>query len=388
MQTLRASFLLDPTLIFLNHGSYGAVPQPVYDAYQAWHRRVELDPVSFYAKTLAGELADSRAKIAAHFGVDPDGLVYVRNVTFGVNVVARSVDLRPGDEVLTTDQEYGACVNAWEAACEAKGATLVRRPIGVPVGNPEDAAKRFMEGAAERTRAVFLSHVTSFTANRLPVAEVSAIARSRGVVSVVDGAHAPGQIDLDVGAVGADVYVGSLHKWFLAPKGCAFLWTRPELRAKVAPLVVGHPYSGRTTGGAPAYYVAGHSFLGTDDYAPYLTAPDALAFQEANGWAEVRRAARRRLHRFLERCDSDLGLTPLLPSGGSSGLQMASVVLPPQTDLAELGRRLYDRYRVVVPLFAWGETKLLRVSVQGYTSDDELDALLAALREEVATSGA
>jgi isopenicillin-N epimerase len=215
---IRDLFLLDEDVVFLNHGSFGACPEPVFRVYQEWQRELERNPVELLARRLPGLLAEVRAALAAFVGADAEGLLLLPNATAAVNMVAHSLELRPGDEVLATDQEYGAMELAWREACEQAGATYVAQPVELPAESQAKVADEIWAGVNERTRVLFVSHITSLTAMRMPVEELCRRARGAGVVTVVDGAHGPGQLDLDLEALGADFYAGNCHKWLCAPK--------------------------------------------------------------------------------------------------------------------------------------------------------------------------
>ncbi|MCB8923129.1 MAG: aminotransferase class V-fold PLP-dependent enzyme [Ardenticatenaceae bacterium] len=213
MKDLKPLFLLDPDVHFLNHGSFGAAPRPVMAAYQAWQMRLERQPVHFLVNELPGLLHAAREALGHYLHAPADDLVYVPNATYGVNVVARSLALQPGDEILTSDHEYGACDNAWALVCRKTGAVYRRQPIPLPAAPPQEMAAQFWQGVTPRTKVIFLSHITSPTALTLPVAEICARARQAGILTLVDGAHAPGQLALDLPALGADFYTGNCHKW-------------------------------------------------------------------------------------------------------------------------------------------------------------------------------
>ena len=261
-------FLLDPGVTFLNHGSYGACPAPVFARYQELQRELERNPVAFLARRFDELTAGSRAALASFLGARPDDLVFVPNATAGLNAVIRSLRLEPGDEVLTTRHEYGAVTRTWEFV----GAKLV-------FAEPEELASAI----GPRTRAVSVSHITSPTALVLPVAEICAAARAAGALAIVDGAHAPGQLPLDLEALGADVYAGNCHKWLCAPKGAGFLWARPEHQRWIEPLVISWGYGDDRT------FADRHGWQGTRDPAAALTIPAAI---EAHAMFDLERCRR------------------------------------------------------------------------------------------------
>ena len=355
--------------MFLNHGSFGACPRPVFDEYQRWQRELERQPVEFLARRHAGLLDEAGERLAAYLGARPDDLVFVPNATAGMNVVARSLRLAPGDEVLVTNHEYGAVDFLWEHVCARAGAKLVRRAVDPG----PDLVEQLFAAATPRTRIVSVSHITSASALRFPIEAICRRARGRGILVAVDGAHAPGQVDVDLESLGADFYAGNCHKWLCAPKGAGFLWSRPEHQGELAPLVVG--WSEREDS-----FAARHRWQGTQDPAAYLAVPTAIDFQAEQGWDDVRDRCFALTVEAAGRL-AGLGLEPLAPDDSWLG-QMVAAELP-DCDVADLKTRLYDRHRVEVPVQRWHDRPLVRASFQGYNDKRDLDALCEALRAEV-----
>ena len=337
-------FLLDPGVTFLNHGSFGACPAPVFARYQELQRELERNPVDFLARRLDELTAGSRAALALFLGARPDDLVFVPNATAGLNAVIRSLRLEPGDEVLTTRHEYGAVTRTWEFM----GANLV-------YAEPDELA----EAIRPQTKAVSVSHITSPTALVLPVAEICAAARAVGVLAIVDGAHAPGQLPLDLDALGADVYAGNCHKWLCAPKGAGFLWVRPEHQRWIEPLVISWGY------GADRTFADRHGWQGTRDPAAVLTIPAAI---EAHLGFDLERC-RRLAAAFHDR---------LPPCGRTPAPQMWATEV--ETDAPyELQRRLFDEHAIEVLVREWEGRSLLRVSIAPYNEAADVERLLGAL---------
>ena len=336
-------FLLDPGVTFLNHGSYGACPAPVFARYQELQLELERNPVAFLARRFDELIAGSRASLAAFVGARPDDLVFVPNATAGLNAVIRSLRLEPGDEVLTTRHEYGAVTRTWEFA----GARLV-------YAEPDE----LVDAIGPRTRAVSVSHITSPTAIVLPVAEICAAARAAGALAIVDGAHAPGQLPLDLEALGADIYAGNCHKWLCAPKGAGFLWARPEHQRWIEPLVISWGYGDDRT------FADRHGWQGTRDPAAVLTIPAAI---EAHGELDLMRC------RALAASFHDV-----LPPVGPAAPQMwATEVATDQPE--ELQRRLFDEHAIEVVVNEWEGRSLLRVSIAPYNDASDVERLLDAL---------
>jgi isopenicillin-N epimerase len=370
-EELRREFLLDPEVAFLNHGSFGACPRPVFERYQAWQRELEREPVDFLDRRLPALLDDARKALADYVGCSADDLAFVQNATTGVNLAARSLPLGSDDEVLATDLEYGACDLAWDWVCRRAGVRYVRAPIPLPLREPSEVVDALFAHAGERTRAVYVSHVTSTTGLVLPLEEIVARARALDLITIVDGAHAPAQVAVDLAALGADYYAGNAHKWLSAPKGAGFLHVRPEHQERVDAAIVGWGYREGNT------FSQRIEEQGTRDPAAWLTVPDAIHFQAERDWDDVRKRSRRLARDARRELCELLGTEPLAPD--SMIAQMAAVRLPSPTP--GLSQRLFNQHRVEIPLDR-GQT-LLRLSVAGYTNRDDIDRLLAALAREL-----
>lgn len=379
MLSLREYFLLDPSVVFLNHGSYGATPTPVFEAYQNWQLRLERQPVLFLGREVYGLLKHARDALGNYLNTPGDDLVYIPNATHGVNIVARSLELHAEDEVLTTDHEYGACDYTWDFTCDETGAHYIHQSIPLPVQAEEEIVEQFWQGITSHTKVIYLSHITSSTALRLPVEAICRRAREAGILSVVDAAHSPGQIPLDLQALGADIVFGNCHKWMLAPKGAAFLYVRREVQPLINPLVVSwgyHPTPDIATG---SRFVDILQWTGTRDLSAALTVPNAIQFIEAHKWEEVRCQCHDLLRGAIERICDLTGLPPLYPLDSDFYVQMGIAPLP-RSNLMTLKSRLYDEYKVEVPLIEWQGKQFVRISIQGYNTQEDVDALLDALK--------
>ena len=311
----KKHFLLDPNVTFLNHGSFGATPRPVFEEYQHWQYKLEQQPVRFIDREVHSHLKNARQKLGEYLNAQPDNLVFVPNATFGVNILVRSMKLQDGDEILTSNQEYGACENAWSLSCQKTGASLVRQPISLPVTSFAHIVDQFWQGVTPRTRVIYISHITSPTALCMPVDEICKRARDAGIITIIDGAHAPGQMDVDLEAIDADFYVGNCHKWLLSAKGAGFLYASKEMQEMVEPLVVSWGW------GSNSPYTTGSNFLdnlewwGTKDPAAYLSIPAAIQFQEQHDWPSVRQQCNQILQEALRRISELTGIPPVYPDG-------------------------------------------------------------------------
>jgi len=381
---VKSLFLLDSNIIYLNHGSFGACPKPVFDEYQRWQRELERQPVEFLDRRIAERLAEARSKLAAHVGVEAEDLVCFPNPTTALNMVARSLDLNPGDEILATDHEYGAMDRTWALICKKGGARYIRRPIPLPVTTHAAVADRFWGGVTPRTRAIFISHITSPTALTFPIAEICRRARAAGILTIIDGAHAPGQIPLNLRELGCDVYAAAAHKWLCAPKGSAFLYARREVQSWLEPLVVSWGWGNETFAPAPGtgetQFIRFHQWQGTRDVAAFLATPAAIEFQREHHWDSVRRECRRLASETRRRINALTGLEPICPDSEEWFTQLVAVRLPDSVNAASLKARLYDEFRIEAPVFKWNELNLIRVSFQGYNTGEDADALANALR--------
>ncbi len=377
MFNLRKHFLLDPSVTFLNHGSYGATPRPVFREYQRWQRELESQPVEFLGRRITKLLADSRAALAKYLGAQADDLVYTQNVTISLNIVARSLELGPGDEVLSTDHEYGAMDRMWRFLSKERGFRYINHPIALPLATEEKFVEDVWSAVNPRTRVIFISHITSSTAIIFPVEEIVRRAREAGILTIIDGAHAPGQLPLNLDSLGADFYGGNLHKWLCAPKGAGFLHARPEAQRLLEPLVVSWGYESEKPGAST--FIDHHEWWGTRDMAAFLSVPAAIEFQALHDWDKVREACHRLARDAQRRICELTGLSPLHSQADGWFRQMTAAPLPADTGAAVLQSRLYDEHRIEVPLIEWNGHKLIRVSIQGYNTQEDVDRLLSVL---------
>jgi len=396
--SFRHHWTLDPSVTFLNHGSFGACPRPVLDAQDRWRARLEAEPVRFMVRELEPGLDAARDAVGAFVGADPDDIAFVPNATTGVNTVLRSLDLRPGDELLTTNHDYNACRNVLHLVAERSGARVVVAPVPFPMQGPQDVVAAMLAHVSPRTRLALIDHVTSPTGVVFPVAEIVQALAARGVETLVDGAHGPGMLPLDLGALGAAYYTGNFHKWVCAPKGAAMLWVRRDLQARVRPLVVSHgansPRSDRSR------FRLEFDWGGTDDPTPYLCVPDALRFLGGllpGGWPALMDRNRATALSMRARLAARLGSA--LPCPDTMIGTLATIPLPdapadePPT-AARYGTRLQtalaERHRVQVPIILWPASprRFVRISAQIYNTTAEYDRLADVLVEELAAERA
>lgn len=384
---------LDPTVTFLNHGSYGACPEPVLAAQRALRDRMEAEPVRFLSGDLPGLLDLARDRVAAFLGADPDGLAFVSNATTGVNTVLRSLRFRAGDELLTNDHEYNATINAMRAVADRDGARVVVARIPFPIREPGEALEAILHAVTQRTRLVLASQVSSPTALILPIAELGAALDDRGIDLLVDGAHAPGMLPVDLDELGAAYWTGNGHKWLCGPKGSAVLWVRADRRDGIHPLVVSHganePLTDRSR------FRAEFDWVGTQDPTAWLTLPAAIdwmaaAAPDGGGWPAVMAANHDLVIAGRNRVAAALGIAPPAPDAMLGS--MAALPVPGlrgEDGAKALGRALEAEDAIQVPVGCWPvraaradgdpEQVVLRISAQRYNDPSDFDRLAGAL---------
>ncbi|WP_197410837.1 aminotransferase class V-fold PLP-dependent enzyme [Devosia epidermidihirudinis] len=383
---LANHFLLGDDVVFLNHGSFGACPRPVFKAYQDFQLELERQPVAFLARELTERMRMPRVALAAEVGTSPDNVVGVTNATFGLNIVAQSLDLKEGDEILTTDHEYASLEKTWAYVARRTGAKIVVVDIPIPLLEESQFTDTIIGAMTDRTKVLFLSHITSPTALYFPIERAVAEARKRGIYSVIDGAHTLGHVPLDMEALGADFYASNCHKWLMAPKGSAFLYARPELQHLLNPLVIGHGWTAEskqpgakgTFGNSP--FIDENEVMGTRDPAPMLAVADAIAFRREHDWDSVARQCQQLAHETAARVQKLTGLTPL-SAPQFSAPQMVAMPVPHIAEPPKFQQELMDRYRIEIPVLNWKSHSIVRVSAQGYNSKPQMDLLVEALKE-------
>jgi isopenicillin-N epimerase len=376
---IKDLFLLDPQVVFLNHGSFGACPRPVFEEYQAWQIKLEQQPVRFLGTELDNHLHHSREILGEYIHVSATDIVYIPNATHGVNIVARSLKLLPGDEILTTNHEYGACNFTWEFICHKTGAVYKQQSIELPVTSDEEVTDQIWQGVTPRTKVIFISHITSPTSLRLPVQLICQRARKAGIITLIDGAHAPGQLSLDLSSLQADFYTGNCHKWMLSPKGAAFLFARPEVQNLIEPFVVSWGYTPNSNFPRESRFIDFFQWTGTKDPAAALAVPAAITFMQDYHWDEVRSKCHDLLRNAIKRINDYTGLSPLYSLDSDFYYQMGTIPIPKVRDLIQLKNRLYDEYKIEIPCIEWNNRHFLRLSVQGYNSEEDIDLLINAL---------
>ena len=378
-----SQFLLDSTITFLNHGSFGACPQPIFDEFQRFQRELELDPVHFIQKKLPVYLKQAKAPLGEFIGCNPKDFFFVPNPTVAINTVMRSLQLQPGDEILATNHEYGAMDRTWHFYCKKSGAKYVRQPITLPVVSKEQIIAEFWKGYTSKTKVIFLNHISSSTALIFPVKEICDKAQELGLITIVDGAHVPGHIDLDLADLNPDFYTGTLHKWMLAPKGSSFLYVKKEFQDDIDPLVVSWGYESLAP--SESRFLDYHEYQGTNDHSAFLCTPTVIHFLKENDWKAKSEACKQIVFENYQRFCDLLQTQPIAPITSEFLGQMASI--PVKTNKpAELKDLLYNQYKIQIPVMPLNDKVYLRYSINAYNTQEDLDVLYRALEDILKTT--
>ena len=373
---LKEAFLLREDIAFLNFGSFGACPKPVFEEYQRFQRELEFEPVQFIINKGPKYLEESRIRLAEYLTCSADDLVYVPNPTYAVNIVARSLDLKPGDEVLTTNIEYGACDRTWDFYCGEKKAKYIKQAISLPIKSKEAFLDDFRKGFTDRTRLVFISQITSATGLILPVKEICEEAKQRGLPVFIDGAHVPGHIPLNLESLGPDFYTGACHTLMMTPKGSSFLYVKQEHQKQLDPLIVSWGYQADFP--SHSQFLDYHQFNGTRDFSAYLTIPKAIDFMKWNDWWGVAEDCRILVQKWLPKLCELVGSEPLTPVNDEFIGQMGSIPVQCENPM-ELKLILYNEFKIEIPVMVQNGQSYVRFSINAFNKEDDLVKLEKAL---------
>lgn len=393
---LAALWPLDPAVTFLNHGSYGACPKAVLEHQAALRAELEAEPVLFLGRNLEARLDAARARLAAFLGADPDDLAFVTNATGGVNAVLRSLSFAAGDEVLTTDHAYAACKNTLDYVAGRSGVKVNVAVVPFPLASPDEVVAAVLAKVTPKTRLALLDHITSPTALVLPIAKLVSELAARGIDALVDGAHGPGMVPLDLNALGAAYYTGNCHKWLCTPKGSAFLWVRRDRQAAVHPLTISHGHTGEREG--RTRFRLEFDWMGTSDPTAWLTVPMAIDYLGAllpGGWPAL--MARNRALALEGRAllCAAAGSPPVCPEemvGSIASVRLPDSPLkkPAWRQPDPLQPRLFGEWGIEVPIMRWpaAPKRLIRISAQLYNRREQYVRLAGALAKELAAEPA
>jgi len=382
----RQFWLLDPDVVFLNHGSFGACPMPVLAAQQRLREQLERQPLLFFNHDFEPLLDAARSQLAQFVGAEATDLVFVPNATTGINAVLRSLSLGPDDELLTTNQEYNACRNALNYVAQRTGAQVVVADIPFPLASPDQVVGALLRGVSDRTRLVLVDQVTSQTGLIFPIAQLVQELGQREIEILVDGAHAPGMLPLDLRQLGVTYYTGNCHKWLCAPKGSAFLYVQGDRQLDIRPLTISHgansPRSDRSR------FWLEFDWMGTADPTAYLCVPEAIQFMGSllpGGWPELMATNHQLAIAARQTLCTQLAIEPPCPD---SLLGSLAVIPLPDGPAQALQDRLYQDYGIEVPVIPWNGSmgRQIRISAQIYNRLEQYrylgDALVECLQAE------
>lgn len=374
----KSNFLLNPDITFLNFGSFGACPKEIFERYQSFQLELERDPVQFIAHKGLVYLQESRKALSQFINCREDDVVMVTNPSYAVNTIAKSFKLAEGDEILTTDLEYGACDKAWDFVCKNSGAKYVRSKVSLPLTNAETFVEELFAGVSPKTKLVFISHITSSTALIFPIKAVVEKAKHLGIAVFIDGAHAPAHVPLDLTDLDPEYYTGACHKWMMAPKGSSFMYIKRSLQHDIKPLVVSWGYEALFP--SHSFYQDWHAMNGTRDYSAMLCVPASIEFMQKHDWLnqakECRALVKENAQAFADLLEGEI-LAPLTEEFIG---QMLAVQI--KTDNPEkLYRTFVDEYRIEIPVMRHGDKVYLRYSINAFNTQKDIDTLFAAIND-------
>tara|TARA_Y100000996_G_C22540039_1_gene649680 strand:- start:976 stop:2127 length:1152 start_codon:yes stop_codon:yes gene_type:complete len=371
----KSKFMLDPKIVYLNHGSFGACPKNIFDSLIKYQKLLEFEPVKHLAHDVFEYLEKSRESLGNYINCNKDDVVFSPNPSTALNTVIRSLDLNDGDEILTTNHEYGALDKTWKYICKKTGAKYIQKTIPLPLESKQDFINNFAEGITKKTKVIFLSHITSPTALIFPVKEICKISREKNILSIIDGAHAPAQIKLDISDINPDIYVGACHKWMCSPKGVSFLYSKKEYQKKIDPLIISWGYEPEKTNNNQ--FIDYHQWQGTRDMSAFLTIPETINFLEKNNWREVTKECYK-INLWAKKEINSLLNEEALSTDEFNG-QMCSFYYKSKKDLIDFNIKFYLKYKIQLPFIEWNDKTLFRISIQAYNSKNDINFLLNAL---------
>jgi isopenicillin-N epimerase len=376
---LKDLFLLDKDITFLNHGSFGSCPAPIFEKFQRYQELLETQPIAFLDEHIGQNILTAQEALSSFINCDTDDIVFFTNPTTAINEIMRSIPLAEGDEILSSTHEYGALDKAWDFICKKRGVTHVKADIPNPIPSKATFIDAFVSSITSRTKVIFISHITSATGLIFPLEEIIKVAKQQHIITIIDGAHVPGHIPLDLTELGADIYTGTCHKWLLCPKGTSFLFVKKELQHQIEPLIVSWGYKNSEFSRTP--FQNNHLWQGTRDISPFLTIPKAIEFRDTYNWNDVSAVSKQMILDFRKEVFSKFETEPLFEDDANQWLgQMYSFSIPNRIhDCLQIKSQLIHAYNIEIPVFVWADKLYIRISINGYNSEDDLHRLLAVL---------
>lgn len=380
---MKEHFLLRDDITFLNFGSFGATPKELFDDYVQWQLLLEKEPVQFITVDGYRYLNDARKELAKFISTNFENLIFTPNPTHAINIIAKNLKLNKGEEILSTSLEYGAMDRTWNYYCEKQGACYVQQNISLPIQSKESFINEFWQGYSDKTKVVFISQITSSTGLILPVKEICEEAKRRGLITIVDGAHVPAHIDLNLSELKADFYTGACHKWMMTPKGSSFLYVHPNFQKALDPLIISWGYKSATP--SSSQFFDYHQFNGTRDFSAYLTIPKAIEFMEHYKWKDKTEVCRDLLIENAPKLFKLLNTQALAPLTKEFFGQLCSAEIK-SNEPEKLQRLLFEKYTIEIPVMRHGDKCYIRFSFQVFNSVSELDYLIDSLSDIIQTT--
>ena len=374
---MKDHYLLEKNITFLNHGSFGACPKSVFKNYQNWQRLLESQPVQFLSHDIYKYLEESRIHLSNLISCDSDDIIFVTNPTTAINTIIRSLMIDKNYEVLTSNHEYGAMIRAWEWFSENKGYSLIQKSLEVPFTTTNNFVDDFWSAVTNNTKIIFISHITSPTAIIFPIEEICQQARNKSIMTIIDGAHVPGHIQLDISTLDPDIYIGACHKWLSAPKGSSFMYVKKDIQDIIDPLIISW---GKEVDPSPSSFINENQYQGTRDFSSFLSVPAAINFQRDNDWEIVKARCRDLTKKTLISLQNILKSDLLCPVNDTWLAQMASIQIP-VNDSLKIKNELLKKYNIEIPIFEWDGKKMLRFSFNAYNDERDSNELIKAIKD-------
>tara|TARA_Y100001960_G_scaffold315732_1_gene381693 strand:+ start:119 stop:1297 length:1179 start_codon:yes stop_codon:yes gene_type:complete len=379
-------FILDPQTVYLTHGTFGGCLKTAFDNKVKWHKKIESDPFDFINNHAFNDLEYSRKILSNYLNCSYQDIVYFPNPSTALNAVIKSMPLSNGDEVLTTSHEYGSLDRTWKYYSSLKGYIYKSITIDIPYDDKQIFIDSFLNQITDKTKIIYLSHITSSTGLIFPVKEICEIARKHNIISIVDGAHAPGQIPVDISKINPDIYVGACHKWMCSPKGVSFLYAKKTIQNSIDPLVISWGWNSDNPG--QSQFIDYHQYQGTNDISAYLTIPSIIDFFEKKNWIDIQKKCHELIVDFLNNYKDKIILSSnnqnhiaqMLSFKINSNSKLVRDVLNNPNEILNAQNKIFDYNQIRIPVIVWNQEIFMRVSIQAYNKPQDLEKMLEMLK--------
>ena len=378
-KNIKSLFLLNNDVTYLNHGSFGACPKPIFESLINRQTQLENQPVQFLDNDAEKLMLNSRNSLSEFIDCNPEDLVFFQNPTTAINEIVRSLKLNKDDEVLSTNHEYGAMDKTWDFICKKTGARHIKSKIKLPIIDEQTFIDNFLSGVTKNTKIFFLSHMTSATALYFPIEKLCEFAQKNNILTIIDGAHIPGHFPLSINTLQPDIYVGACHKWLLCPKGVSFLYVNKKHQENLDPLIISWGYDSEyPTEYSP--FQAHHYWQGTRDLSAFLTVPDAIQFREKYNWKIISQNCKNRIIQFKEEVHNIIYHNSFIGGEPSRWLGQMYSFQVNHNDSLKLKNIFINKYKIEIPIQKWEDKTLMRISLNGYNTEKDIDKLLTILK--------